>query len=749
MSKASSENSLLEDSNVVVDSVELAAVQTRRLEYLESQFSNFSKFIEQRNQQRSDENANVVSPESQSRSSQRKRKIPKRLSDSVLPQDKETGNKRGTHQRESSKLHAQEVVHFSESPTFINGTMRDYQIAGLNWLISLYDNGMNGILADEMGLGKTVQSISMLGFLRYHRNIKGPHLVIVPLSTIENWEREFRKFLPEVKVLHGHCYKDGKKDFAHLLKAQRRTWDVVITSYQFFVTQSSTFQKINFHYVIVDEAQRCKNENTLLPKALRNTHFRSMLFMTGTPINNNLHELWAILNLLLPEFFRNADDFDSWFKVEDCIDPNKEGAARLKNILQPIMLRRVKADVELSLKPKMKTTIMMPQTRSMKFWSKKILAKDIQILKGNGEYTNCAIANVYPFLREATLHPYLIPGAETDSSITDQNIVDCSSRMIVLNNLLPKLKQRGSRVLIFSQFVMMQDILHDYFVWKGYKFLRLDGRLPQNERQQLIDDFNAPNSEFFICMLTTRAGGVGLNLQSADTVIFFDIDPNPQQDFQAEDRAHRIGQLKQVHVIRFCVLGTVDEYLYEVSNRKTALDKAIIKKSLGEAEQLTFVRRFSKELDDAFSLDIDAVDKQIDELFEAIDRGERSAEKKTLFQDLVIKSRTKRSRSEERELEEIKINEYHDKTEDPVIDLNSSGYTFRPRRAKKARYTLPAYFGSECSDKDDVRVNDRSSPDYEPEPESEPEPEEPKRKKPKKAARHTVGPDFKQVKDVC
>lgn len=306
----------------------------RRLEFLESQFSTFAKFIEQRTEHRSPTEATDAKDSNNNREPGRLRT--RKLEWTECKSDEEQ---------------QPQLMQFGESPKFICGQLRDYQVEGLNWLIKLFENGINGILADEMGLGKTLQAIAIIGYLKHYKRMTGPHVVIVPLSTIENWKREFERFLPGVRVLHGHCRGD-KRHLHEKITASRRSWDVVVTSYQFFVTEHTFFKRLNYQYVVLDEAQRCKNENSLLPKVLRQTNFRNLLFMTGTPINNNLHELWALLNLLLPDLFRNSDDFDEWFKVEDCIDPNHERAVRLKNILQPIMLRRIKADVEATIPPK-------------------------------------------------------------------------------------------------------------------------------------------------------------------------------------------------------------------------------------------------------------------------------------------------------------------------------------------------------------------------------------------------------------
>lgn len=619
---------------------ELSNARLRRLDYIENRFKQFAKFTEQRKIENKKVKRHATSKNVELNTNEKPVEEPK--------------TKRRSQKEVSVPKEGNQIIHFTESPSFINGVMHDYQVEGLNWLINLYECGINGILADEMGLGKTLQAISLLGYLKYHKNVSGPHLIVVPLSTIANWEKEFQRFLPKLRVLHGHCYKHEKTKLMNKLVANRRTWDVVVTSYNFFCTHAMYFKRLNFQYVIVDEAQRCKNEKTQLATNLRALTFRGLLLLTGTPINNNLHELWALLYLLLPDIFRNANDFDSWFKVEDCIDPNSERAIRLKNILQPIMLRRIKADVKLNIPPKIKTTIFMPQTRSMRYWSKKVINKDVQVLKGCGTISNFTLCNIYPYLRQVTIHPYLMPEAEPPPLIFDQHCVEASSRLVVLDKLLPKLKARGSRVIIFSQLVLLLNILDDYLVWKGYKFLRLTGDTASEMRQEMLDEFNSSDSDVFIFMITTRTGGVGINLQSADTVIFFDIDPNPQQDFQAEDRAHRIGQLKQVHVIRFVIKGTVDESLFKLSKRKQALDTALIKKSLAESEMVIAVQHHIQHMETDYNIDIAAVDSHLEAMFEEIDNGGRTEEKGTLYKEIYLPALRKRSASEERELNQIK-----------------------------------------------------------------------------------------------
>lgn len=653
-----------------------------RLAFLETQFSSFNDFIKSRRNDQPKASSRkplaALDANNNDNNNNNDKKVEKKRTKRYLSRNKE-GQGQSQEEVESDALH-----YFTESPPFIsNGQMRPYQIQGLNWLISLYKKGINGILADEMGLGKTLQSISILGYLRHHKKINGPHIVLVPLTTIDNWMREFARFLPEMRVLRGHCYKPDKPAFYEQLASNN--WDVVVTNYGFFVSEFYRFNKVNYQYVILDEAQRSKNEQSQLAKVMRQMTYRHMLFLTGTPVNNNLHELWAMLNLLLPEFFRNADDFDSWFKVEDCINPNHERAVKLKTILEPIMLRRIKADVNIGLLPKMKTTLFMPQTHAQRYWSKRVLYRDVPLLKGDGTYANMTMSMKFMFLREVTIHPYLIPPADPDQNSLGQHLVDSCSRMIVLDKLLTKLKARGSRVLLFSQFVIMLNILEDYLIWKGYKYSRLTGNTQQDTRQQLIDEFNSPGSETFIFMITTRSGGLGINLPTADTVIFYDLDWNPQMDFQAEDRAHRIGQLKQVHVFRFVILGTVDEVVYGHAQRKTQLDKAIVKKSLSEDDHLHAIEYHRKQLESGQNMDPTAVDGKLDEIFAQIDSGKRSEALGNLCQEIHLKALRKRTLSENEALDAIKSPAKKPKLE---LDL-TTGYRYRPRRAKKVWVPKP------------------------------------------------------------
>ncbi|ODN00061.1 SWI/SNF-related matrix-associated actin-dependent regulator of chromatin subfamily A member 5 [Orchesella cincta] len=467
-------------------------------------------------------------------------------------------------------------THFDTTPAFIQwGSMRDYQVRGLNWLISLYERGISGILADEMGLGKTVQTIALLGYLKHHRRIDGPHLVIAPKSTLPNWMNEIKRWCPTLKAI---CLIGGKEERPGFIKNTflPRRWNVCITSYEMARIEKSTLAKVNYHYIVIDEAQKIKNENSLLAICVRQFTSTARLLLTGTPLQNNLHELWALLNFLLPDVFYSSEDFDSWFNENNCMD-NQSLIDRLHAVLRPFLLRRIKADVEKTLPPKNEMRLYVQLTAMQKEWYRKILLNDIDVINDKtGKVTKMRLYNVLMHLKKVCNHPYLFEGAEPKPFTTDSHIVTNSGKMVILDKLLMKLKAQQSRVLIFCQMTRLLDILEDYCIWRNFEYCRLDGSTDYDIRQEDIDDFNAPNSTKFIYLLSTRAGGLGINLATANIVILYDSDWNPQVDLQAMDRAHRIGQTKEVKVFRFVCEDTAEEKIIERAAAKLHLDRMVI-----------------------------------------------------------------------------------------------------------------------------------------------------------------------------
>lgn len=465
---------------------------------------------------------------------------------------------------------------FRDSPGFIQGQMRDYQVAGLNWLISLHENGISGILADEMGLGKTLQTISFLGYLRHIMGITGPHLVVVPKSTLDNWKREFARWTPEVNVL----VLQGAKEERHNLINERlvdEKFDVCITSYEMILREKAHLKKFAWEYIIIDEAHRIKNEESSLAQIIRVFNSRNRLLITGTPLQNNLHELWALLNFLLPDVFGDSEAFDQWFSGQN--EDQDTVVQQLHRVLRPFLLRRVKSDVEKSLLPKKEVNLYIGMSDMQVKWYKKILEKDIDAVNGAAgkRESKTRLLNIVMQLRKCCNHPYLFEGAEPGPPYTtDEHLVANAGKMVMLDRLLTRLRKQGSRVLIFSQMSRLLDILEDYCVFREYKYCRIDGGTAHEDRIAAIDEYNAPGSEKFVFLLTTRAGGLGINLTSADIVILYDSDWNPQADLQAMDRAHRIGQTKQVVVYRFVTENAIEEKVLERAAQKLRLDQLVI-----------------------------------------------------------------------------------------------------------------------------------------------------------------------------
>merc|ERR1711977_543604 len=330
----------------------------------------------------------------------------------------------------------------------------------------------------------------------------------------------------------------------------------------------------SWKYIIIDEAHRIKNENSLLSRVVRMFHSNYRLLITGTPLQNNLHELWALLNFLLPDVFSSAEKFDEWFQI-DSESQKDEAVLQLHKLLRPFLLRRVKAEVEKGLPPKKETILKIGMSEMQLKWYKQLMQKDIDAINGAGERSR--LLNIVMQLRKCCNHPYLFQGAEPGPPFTtDMHLVENAGKMMLLDKLLPRLKERGSRVLIFSQMTRLLDILEDYMLFRGHQYCRIDGNTSGEDREASIDAYNEPNSEKFVFLLSTGAGGLGINLATADIVVLYDSDWNPQVDLQAMDRAHRIGQKKEVHVYRFCSENSIEEKVIEKAYKKLKLDALVI-----------------------------------------------------------------------------------------------------------------------------------------------------------------------------
>lgn len=567
----------------------------------------------------------------------------------------------------------------SLQPSILTGaTLHDYQLEGVAWLKSLYENGLNGILADDMGLGKTIQTIAFLSHL-IEGNVSGIFLIISPLATLDHWQDEFKRYAPSI-----HCHKYRGDKMARRQMRKNIVADlakchslVMVTTYETIIYDIHNLKKFEWKYVVVDEGHRIKNMNSVLLQRLKQLSTSGRLLLSGTPLQNNLAELWTLLNFLLPDIFSDLEVFESWFINDSTSIPNgdKKHAAltqlalnldpeiigKLHDILRPFLLRRLKSCVLRHLPPKREYTIytnLTPTQLSLyeqatkgtirEFLEEELLKhydptgskgfreRDLEVLKRfktinklesselSSKRRNSRLVNYkeptlddfrpranvqhkaktrrsssndldYSYYRDKKMDILSMPfhWLHTLRMICDSPFLlkypfgiakderlglhmALSGKMQLLDDLCRPLIARGHRILVFSQYLEMLDILEEWAreirQWKSF---RIDGGTAYEDRQQYINTFNT-DDEYKIFFLSTRSGGVGINLPSADTVILFDSDWNPHCDLQAMDRAYRIGQEKPVIVYRLVTAHTIEQHIIESAARKRQLEKRII-----------------------------------------------------------------------------------------------------------------------------------------------------------------------------
>ncbi|KAI5291279.1 hypothetical protein KEM52_000213 [Ascosphaera acerosa] len=597
-----------------------------------------------------------------------------------------------------SVLGGQELVATQQPSLVTGGQMREYQLEGLEWLKSLWMNGLCGILADEMGLGKTVQAISLLAFFK-ENNISGPFLIASPLSTVSNWVDEFARWTPSIRTV---LYHGTKEERAQLRRRRMRPQDqrradfpVVCTSYEICMNDKKFLAKYQWKYIIVDEGHRLKNFNCRLIKELLTYSSANRLLLTGTPLQNKIAELWSLLHFLLPDIFNDLNSFQGWFDFSSVLEATareRRNLERRKNglvssmhaILKPFLLRRLKTDVETALPRKREYILYAPLTpeqkdlyleirngtsrqyleqqayerlaskkkrtsrrladglkrkagaetglsdgtaspslstastvsssssrlskrsrRSYKEMSddefearlangdslvareptpepdeaeRQELERQHTMQQAKKEISTKKLQNPLMQARLACNSPHNFYWPFADDGKVDGSLVTCSGKMLLLERLVPYLMAQGHKILLFSQFKLQLDILQDWATQlHGWPCCRIDGSVAQSERREMISAFNT-DPAYKIFLLSTRAGGQGINLTAADTVILYDSDWNPQQDLQAQDRAHRIGQTKPVVVYRLATKGTIEQTLLEKADAKRRLERLVIQK---------------------------------------------------------------------------------------------------------------------------------------------------------------------------
>ncbi|KAL0942482.1 chromatin remodeling complex subunit [Colletotrichum truncatum] len=503
-----------------------------------------------------------------------------------------------------SRWKEEKFTALKEQPQGIRrGNLMAYQLEGVNWLLYNYHEDKNVILADEMGLGKTVQVVSLISALVHGEPKCWPFLVVVPNSTCPNWRREIKQWAPDLRVVTYHggkqpqelaynyeLFPNGSSD----IKAH-----VVVMSYDSAQDDRtrSLFRSVQWAGLVVDEGQRLKNDKSLLYLALRAMKFPFRLLLTGTPLQNNKRELFNLLQFIDPT--QNAEKLD-----EEYQELNAQNLPELHGRIKQYFLRRTKAQVLKFLPPMAQIIVPVSMSILQEKLCKSIMSKNPDLIKAIfaddkiNKKERGSLNNILMQLRKCLCHPFMYSEAieerTADQIKMQENLVSASGKLMLLNIMLPKLKERGHRVLIFSQFLNQLDIIEDFLNGLGFQHRRLDGKINSHEKQKHIDAFNAPDSPIFAFLLSTRAGGVGINLATADTVIILDPDFNPHQDIQAISRAHRIGQKHKVLCFQLMTKNSAEEKIMQIGRKKMALDHVLIEAmdEEGEPDDLESILKF-------------------------------------------------------------------------------------------------------------------------------------------------------------
>nr|CDS30859.1 global transcription activator snf2l2 [Hymenolepis microstoma] len=506
-----------------------------------------------------------------------------------------------------------------QASILVNGKLKEYQMRGLEWLVSLYNNNLNGILADEMGLGKTIQTIGLITYLMEKKRVNGPYLIIVPLSVMANWAMEFEKWAPSVKKILYKGSPQCRRALQNQIKAAK--FNVLLTTYEYIIKDKSALSKVSWRYMIIDEGHRMKNHHCKLTQIL-NHHYNApyRLLLTGTPLQNKLPELWALLNFLLPKIFDSCNTFEQWFNAPfaatgEKVELNHEETLliirRLHKVLRPFLLRRLKKEVESQLPEKVEYVIRCEMSALQRVLYSYMQSKGVILTDGSerdkkGKGGTRTLMNTIMQLRKICNHPFMFshieaaiaefqnpppPGQPPPTQVEGKLLFRSSGKFELLDRILPKLRATGHRVLIFCQMTSLMTIMQDYFDYRGFRYLRLDGATRADDRGEMLKEFNDESQEYFIFLLSTRAGGLGLNLQTADTVIIFDSDWNPHQDLQAQDRAHRIGQQNEVRVLRLITINSVEEKILAAARYKLNVDEKVIQAGMFDNKSTGSERR--------------------------------------------------------------------------------------------------------------------------------------------------------------
>ncbi|KAJ2048039.1 hypothetical protein H4S04_004074 [Coemansia sp. S16] len=513
------------------------------------------------------------------------------------------------HLQLAKKSGAAEHVEYERQPEFIRGgTLYPYQMAGANWLWRKWNRRQSVILADEMGLGKTVQVIAFL-LMIFHSTLPAqsssesnlgtfPFLIVAPTTLISNWAQELRTWAPGLVVaqLSGRA-ADREVELEHTIfrhtpgsKRRDLRCHVVLASYEAVANQVGIRELttgIAWQAIVYDEGHRLKNDQAKTYKALSVFNTRMRVVLTGTPVQNDLRELSNILSFIDPDNRALLSQIEQLFE-----DGSPPRLARVHSLIAKYFLRRTKSDVPCLVPAKHEVIVPVSMTRLQRELYRATLTKNVRLLQsiasalhrdhrpGSVERVGSkSLNNVLLEVRQIVSHPYLINNAEPkfdSKEETHAQLISAGGKLSFLHALLPELQRRGHRALVFTQFKRTLDVLEDYLAGEGIGCVRIDGDTPSRLRQTAVNQFNAPGSSLLVFLASTRTGGTGLNLTSADVVIIYDCDFNPQADIQAIARAHRIGQTKPVTVLKLVTENSAEERIVRRATRKLLLDHLVI-----------------------------------------------------------------------------------------------------------------------------------------------------------------------------
>ena len=443
-----------------------------------------------------------------------------------------------------------------EVPKDLNATLRDYQVSGFEFFKTLSDYQFGGILADEMGLGKTIQTIA---FLLSNKDKKS--IVITPTALIYNWKNELEKFAPTLKVGLLHAAKSEREKILDNID----NYDVILTTYTTYKNDIDKYKNINFDYCIIDEAQNIKNPDAIITKAIKNVNAKVKFALTGTPIENNLMELWSIFDFIMPGYLYNKSKFKSIFVNND------KNIIELKNLIKPFILRRTKKEDITELPDKIEQKIIIDLEKEHKRAYKGYVNLITRKIKENNQ-DNITVFSYLTKLRQLCLSPELMV----------KNYQGKNSKLDVLINIIND--SSDEKILVFSQFTKVLEVIGKRLNEENISYSYLDGKTSAKDRVKLVEEFNTNNNKVFLISL--KAGGTGLNLTSANIVVHFDPWWNPAVEDQASDRAHRIGQKNVVNVIKLIAKGTAEERVINLQETKKELIEDVINGNLDNSSTL-------------------------------------------------------------------------------------------------------------------------------------------------------------------